>query len=582
MPIAPKSASVRPAHAVPAALGTLAVALLLAVAVWIDDGSRAWLAAAGMAVAAAGFAAAWLTQWRADGGERQQVAAALNERRLLLESVDVTPAPFALYDAEDRLVACNASYRELHEPAFSQLPGPIHYRDLMTAVARRLMPEDKIEATVRERVAAHHQADGTAIDRQYPNGRWLRVSKMRTRSGAVAGFASDVTELKRREADLMASEARLRDFAETASDWFWETDSELRLFFVSNLPEMAGFDPRVWVGRSLIELAATPGTQDSRVAAYCEILRRREPFRDFTLELKADANIDFYIALSAKPIHAADGSFIGYRGVGRDVTSTITAAKALQNALEQAEEASLSKSAFLASMSHELRTPLNAIIGFSDVVRSGMVPGNDTQRYVAYAADIHQSGLHLLELINDLLDLSKIEAGKMDLHEERIDMPEMLADLMRMLKDQAERGSIAMELRCDAELRHVMADERSIRQIVINLISNGIKFTPAGGSVRIDFTRRRNGMLRITVSDTGIGIAPEDMPKLMQPFYQVDSPYGRKQKGTGLGLTLVRTLAELQGGTVTVESTPGEGTTVSVDLPAWRALTPERRAGGAS
>jgi PAS domain S-box-containing protein len=501
-----------------------------------------------------------------------QTAEALEERRLLLESIEVTPTPFALYDADDRLVASNSSYRDIHEPAFSQLPQPIHYRDLMLAVARQILPPEQVEAAVRERVATHRAGDGAPMDRVYPSGRWYRVHKVRTKSGAIAGFASDVTELKRREAELVAAEARVRDFAETASDWFWESDAALRLTFVSAKAGDQGFDTSRDLGRSLAEILVGSTDDPARAQAYRDTLNRREPFREVALTLTGKDGGIRHIALSAKPVVDAAGQFHGYRGVSRDITSAVSGAKALQAALERAEDASRTKSEFLANMSHELRTPLNAIIGFSDMMRSGLLK-QDLARYESYAADINRSGLHLLELINDLLDLAKIEAGKMEMHDEPVDLPAMLADIQRMMRGQAERAGLSIEVAANTAVGYLLADERSLRQIVLNLVANALKFTPAGGKTTIAAGFGPDGTIRLTVSDTGIGIAPEDVARLMQPFVQVDSAYGRRHKGSGLGLALVRTLAELHGGRVSIDSMLGRGTTVHVDLPGWRGAT---------
>ncbi|MBL8706918.1 MAG: PAS-domain containing protein, partial [Rhodospirillales bacterium] len=456
-----------------------AMALLACVAAFL---AHPWPALAAAGVGGL-FAGLWVAQARVARIEAQ-TAEALEQRRLLLESIEVTPTPFALYDADDRLVASNSSYRDIHEPAFSRLRQPIHYRDLMLAVARQILPPDQVEAAVRERVATHRAGDGTPVDRVYPSGRWYRVHKVRTKSGAIAGFASDVTELKHREAELVAAEARVRDFAETASDWFWESDPALRLTFVSAKAGDQGFDTSRDLGRGLDEILVGSTDDPARAQAYRDMLDRREPFREVALTLTGKEGSIRHLALSAKPVIDAGGRFLGYRGISRDISSAVSGAKALQIALERAEEANRSKSEFLANMSHELRTPLNAIIGFSDMMRSGL-PKQDVARYESYAADIHRSGLHLLELINDLLDLAKIEAGKMEMHDEPVDLPALLADIQRMMQGQAERAGLSIEVVANRAIRYLLADERSLRQIVLNLVANALKFTPAGGRATI-------------------------------------------------------------------------------------------------
>jgi len=532
------------------------------------------------AAAAIGFGSAWVIQRRRIGQRDQSATAIEAERRLLLESVQVTPTPFALYDADDILVTSNASYRDLHEPAFSTVPRPIHYRDLMRAVAERTLPADRVDAAVEERVAAQRNADGTPHDRFYPNGHWLRVNTVRTASGAIAGFASDITELKQRESELVASEARLRDFAETASDWFWETDLMQRIVFVSDKLSAHGVDPRQWLGRSLGEICVSSNTEPDKLGSFLSLLRDCAPFRDLTLQfaVKTDGPGDSgqlrYVSLSAKAIHGADGAFLGYRGVGRDVTSTIENARILKEAVERAEIANRAKSQFLANMSHELRTPLNAILGFSDIMRLGMVPDEHAPVHRGYAADIHSSGTHLLELINDLLDLAKIEAGKIDLSDELIEVGGLVGEVATIMAEQMSRGGLTFVQKLDPNLPQLVADARSLRQILFNLLSNAIKFSTDGGRVTVALARATPDAVRLSVSDTGIGIAERDLPRLMQPFTQVDNAHSRRHKGTGLGLTLVRTLAELHGGQVTIESELGRGTSVHIDLPDWRAPQP--------
>jgi PAS domain S-box-containing protein len=548
----------------------------------LDATSMIWISILPVA-AAAGFAVAWIIQRRRAIRRDRAVAAMESERRLLLESVQVTPTPFALYDADDTLVACNASYRELHEPAFSTVPRPIHYRDLTRAVAERTLPPDRIEAEVEKRMAAQRDADGAPHDRYYPNGHWLRVNKVRTASGAIAGFASDITELKQRESELIGSEARLRDFAETASDWFWETDLMQRIVFVSDKLTAHGVDPRDWLGRSLGEICVSSNTEPDKLGSYLSLLRECASFRDLTLQFavgrEEGADELRYVSMSAKAVRAPDGAFQGYRGVGRDVTSTITNAKMLKEAVERAEVANRSKSQFLANMSHELRTPLNAILGFSDVMRLGMM-NEEAPAHRSYAADIHSSGAHLLELINDLLDLAKIEAGKMELSEERIEVAGLVGEVSTIMADQIARAGLTLAHRLDAGLPQLIVDARSFRQMLFNLLSNAIKFSSDGGHVTIALARAASGAIRLSVSDTGIGIAARDLPRLMEPFAQVDNALSRRHRGTGLGLTLVRTLAELHGGQLTIESQLGRGTKVHVDLPDWRApqLDSRRRA----
>jgi signal transduction histidine kinase len=243
----------------------------------------------------------------------------------------------------------------------------------------------------------------------------------------------------------------------------------------------------------------------------------------------------------------------------------------LTAALDAASEASRAKSAFLASMSHELRTPLNAVIGFSDVMHAELF-GALNPRYKAYAADIRQSGTHLLALINDVLDLSRLEARQAVLQEENFDVAELTGEVLRMMHPQAVKAGLALLADVAPGLPLVRGDRRRIKQILINLTANAIKFTPDGGQVRLA-AHRTAGALALSVSDTGIGIAQEDIPRAMERFGQVGSSLARKHEGTGLGLPLSRQLAELHGGQLILDSAPGVGTTVTVTLPRERLVS---------
>ena len=222
-------------------------------------------------------------------------------------------------------------------------------------------------------------------------------------------------------------------------------------------------------------------------------------------------------------------------------------------------------------MSHELRTPLNAIIGFSDLMARKLFGPLGDPRYDGYVTDIRSSGEHLLQLINDILDHAKIEAGQLDLHEDAVDLASAAQFALHMLALQAERAGVAVV----ADIRsgiHLLADERRIRQILLNLLSNAIKYTPSGGRIDIAVDFERDGGLILRVSDTGIGMSETERQRALQPFAQIDNERNRNQQGTGLGLTLTRQLAELHGGTLDLKSAVGQGTTVLVRLPATRVL----------
>jgi signal transduction histidine kinase len=242
----------------------------------------------------------------------------------------------------------------------------------------------------------------------------------------------------------------------------------------------------------------------------------------------------------------------------------------LEHALADAGAANAAKSQFLATMSHELRTPLNAVIGFSDVMYLEMF-GPLTPRYREYAGDIKTSAAHLLSLINDILDLSRLDAKKLDLIEERRAPRALVEQALQLLKGQAHEKSVKLIDALPEGLPDIVVDERRFKQVLINLLSNAVKFTPSGGAVTLRAWRNGDG-LSLSVTDTGIGIAPKDQARALERFGQVDSTLARKFEGTGLGLPLARDLMVLHGGTLTLESAVGKGTTVTVTIPAMRLV----------
>jgi two-component system cell cycle sensor histidine kinase PleC len=237
----------------------------------------------------------------------------------------------------------------------------------------------------------------------------------------------------------------------------------------------------------------------------------------------------------------------------------------------EAEESNKSKAQFLAAMSHELRTPLNAIIGFSQIIAENRFGPEEFERYRSYAQDIQSSGEHLLAVINDILDLSKVEAGKLVLREETVVVVELVESTLRLVRQRAADGQIALETEFPSDSCQLFADKRLLRQLLLNLVANAVKFTPPGGKVTLRVSVEQDSIL-FAVEDTGIGIAKADIPKAMMPFGQIDSRLGRKYDGTGLGLPLAKAMAEAHGGTLEIESDLGAGTRVTVRLPRERVV----------
>jgi signal transduction histidine kinase len=255
-----------------------------------------------------------------------------------------------------------------------------------------------------------------------------------------------------------------------------------------------------------------------------------------------------------------------------DITDQESVTADLRQAKEQAEFANRAKSDFLANMSHELRTPLNAIIGFSQIMTEQMFGPIGSPRYREYAGDILNSSQHLLQIINDILDMAKVEAGRVELHEAPVDVMKLADSCIRLVRERAQDAGVALRTEIAPGLPDLLGDERLIKQILLNLLSNAVKFTPRGGRVTVAGRVEPDAGWTLSVIDTGIGIAPADIPRVMQPFGQVDGSYARSHGGTGLGLSIVRALAELHGGAFRLESTPGQGTTATISFGAQRVI----------
>jgi two-component system cell cycle sensor histidine kinase PleC len=262
-----------------------------------------------------------------------------------------------------------------------------------------------------------------------------------------------------------------------------------------------------------------------------------------------------------------DGSMVGTR---TDITDLNHHAQQLEAARQEAEAANRTKSRFLATMSHELRTPLNAVIGFSDVLRSELFGPIGLAKYRDYAGHIHDSAMHLLNVLSDILDMSKVEAGKISLHESTLDPGALIAEVAELFVQEAGFANVALERTVLPGLPPLFGDPRYVRQMLINLLSNALKFTPGGGRIEITAALDDGGDLVIGVVDTGIGMTEDQLAVALAPFGQIDSPLMRKYQGTGLGLPIVKSLVELHGGRLEIASAPSAGTRVSLIFPAAR------------
>jgi PAS domain S-box-containing protein len=372
------------------------------------------------------------------------------------------------------------------------------------------------------------------------------------------------------EADLTISEQRYRTILDNLVDTYYRTDLEGRIVMASpSATALLGMPVEEIMGQQLANFYYDP---DDRTKFIETLTNSGGEVSGYAIRLRHSNGEEIWVSTSSHFYHDDEGNILGVEGTARDITDGKRVETELLEAKELAEKANKAKSEFLASMSHDLRTPLNAIMGFSDMMRQKAFGDLGNKKYEEYADDIHGSGSLLISLINDVLDLSKIEAGKYVLAEESVSISALIDVSCRQLRAMAGLSNHTLTTDVCAEMPHLRGDERALVQILNNLVSNAIKFTPKGGEVKVSAKLSNNNAIVLSVKDSGVGMSEEGIIKALEPFEQADGSHTRRHEGTGLGLHLCLNFMKMFGGNMGIDSKEGEGTVVTLHFPPERTI----------
>jgi len=538
-----------------------------------------------------------------DVNERERTERAMREQGVLLETVMNSMDPtLAAWDKEFRLIAWNKRWEEEHGFAADFLTPGLYYPDVLRRIYEAgPYPAGEIDSMIARRMSSAREGVELEPIFEDPDGRTIMRKRHPLPGGGFVTTRVDITELKEAQDALRASEERYRSLVEFVPEAVFVTERGRVVFCNLAAVELFGAENQdALIGRNHLDLVhpedrplVLPRTGEDHVnepvTSILELRRFRLDGTEFVSESRSAAfqwegrpvrlviirDISERKKIESERERMLENLLQAQQRIEEQTEELKELAENSERARNEAQAANQAKSEFLALMSHELRTPLNAVIGYSEIITSQLLGPVGNEKYAEYAKDIFDSGQHLLDLINDILDLSKVESGKDELHEEAIGVDELLPQLIMLVQGRAQRGRISLSHECPANVPPILADKRKIKQILVNLLSNAIKFTPDGGKVVLSVQCRPGEGHVFQVADTGIGIAPEDISRAFQPFRQVENELNRKVEGTGLGLPLSNALVELHGGSLELRSEVGAGTTVTVRFPPSRVLVAE-------
>ena len=497
----------------------------------------------------------------------QERTAQLSQNSMIIQlTMDSIDQGFSVWNADHRLLVWSKRCLDFWYNPGDLIHTGMHMKVLLAHLARQSAFGDGDPEVLAEKEFIRIISDGRVSEDEFAmtTGQTVNVRRFSLDNGGHVGVYTDITERIKAEKEIRESVDRYRELSDLSSDWVWEMDANLRFsYFSVGFRKVNGIDPGFALGKTRQEVT-TDDLDSEHWKNYISNLENRREFRYFRYTFVGPDGTEQQHSVSGQPIFDGAGVFIGYRGTSSNVTALFDARKLLVDAKQKAEEANRIKSEFLSSMSHELRTPLNAILGFGQMLELNQdEPLTADQKFSV--DHIKNGGTHLLTLIDDILDLSKIETGNIDLSIEPVFPRDVFKECLELSRGLATSKGISLEGKQETKYG-LMADYNRLKQVLLNLLTNAIKYNQDAGSVTFGCVDQPNEIVRIYVSDTGYGISDEKLSELFTPFNRLGME-ASEIEGTGIGLTISKRLVEQMGGKIGCDSKLGLGSTFWLDFP---------------
>jgi len=499
---------------------------------------------------------------------------------ILVEALEAISEAFIIFDADDRVVAFNTQHKNLFDDVEDVLKPGVTFEELIhhqTAATLHFENPGEAERWIKQRMKEHRNPEGSR-DQVFNGDRIYRLTERRTPSGGTVAIRTDITDLRMRERALGNLNERLEEAQSVAHIGHWSVNvADEKHEWSDEVSRIMGYDPKtIEICKEAYHSRVHPEDILGMRSVVNWALENIENYQTEYRMIRPDGEI-VHVREIGRFQTDETGNVEFYRGTIQDISAEHFTELELIDAKMRAEEGTKAKSLFLASMSHELRTPLNAVIGFADVISKEIFGPLNNQKYKEYTENILSSGQHLLSLINDILDYSRFEAGKYELENEEVSFKDVIGWTELLLSPKAHEKSIDLSFHLDTDLIF-MGDKRKFKQVMVNLINNAIKFTPVNGAVKTYVRDDAEKYISIFVEDNGIGIGKDELGTVLKPFVRARNSVSHSIEGTGLGLPLSKSIVELHGGVLEIESAEDAGTTVEIRLPRNRLVEMQKRA----